>query len=71
MENVSVLPLGSVVMGVKPYATPALIAVVGLPEIVGDVGEVGGLLGALDTTMLNAGSDAVSAPSETVMTMLP
>lgn len=63
MLKVSVSPLGSVAVGWKLYAAPALTVAAGVPLIVGAV-----LLGAF-TRIANAGNEAVRRPSLTVMMM--
>ena len=60
MEKVSVLPLGSVVEGVKVYAEPAVTEVGGEPLMVG---------GGLVTVIEKLGSDAELVPSLTEITM--
>ena len=64
IEKVSVLPLGSVVVGVKLYAEPAVTEAAGVPLIVG-----GGLLAAF-TVIEKLGSEALLVPSLTEITML-
>ena len=63
IANVSVWPSGSDPVGWNEYAFPAVTLVAGVPLI--DGGEL-----AARTVMLNAGSEALTCPSETVMTML-
>ncbi len=63
IEKVSVLPLGSVVEGVKLYAEPAVTEVGGLPPMVG--GAV-----PYPTRIEKAGSVTLLTPSVTPMTML-
>jgi hypothetical protein len=65
IENVSVLPSGSLAVGWNAYAVPAVTVVAGAPDITG--GELGGGF----TTIENVGSDAVALPSLTLITMLP
>ncbi len=70
LEKVSVLPLGSVVLGVKLYAVPAVTDVVGVPLIVGgDGGGGGGGDVEADTAIENVASDALDIPSVTEITM--
>ena len=64
MLNVNVLPFGSLAVGVKAYALPAVTERVGEPLIVG-----GGLLEAALTAIEKTGSDAVALPSLTVILM--
>lgn len=62
MENVRVLPDGSLAVGVKEYAVPAVTLVAGVPEIVGPE--------APDTTVIvKAGSEALATPSLTLITI--
>jgi hypothetical protein len=63
MLNVSGLPEGSVVVGVKLYVELTATVVGGLPLI------VGGPFPAADTSMVNAGSAAASVPSLALITM--
>jgi hypothetical protein len=63
IENVRVLPLGSVVVGVNEYAWPAVTLVGGEPLM------VGGLLAAL-TVIEKLGSEALLVPSLTEIMML-
>jgi hypothetical protein len=63
-EKVRVLPLGSVVVGVKLYGEPAVTDAGGVPLMVG-----GGLLAAF-TVIEKAGSEALLVPSLTEITML-
>jgi hypothetical protein len=66
MLNVSVLPFGSLAVGVKAYAFPAVTERAGEPLIVGgEFVEV-----AARTEIANAGSEAVVLPSLTVILML-
>jgi hypothetical protein len=60
--NVSVLPSGSLAVGVNVYAVPTIAVVVGVPEI------VGGLFVAT-TVIENVGSAADSVPSLTLIAM--
>ena len=70
IENVSVLPLGSVVLGVKLYAVPAVSDVAGLPLIVGGDDGGGGVPPAgAETVMENAASEALDIPSVTEITI--
>jgi hypothetical protein len=62
IEKLSVLPLGSVVVGVKLYAEPAVTVAGGLPLM------VGGLLAAF-TVIEKLGSEALLVPSLTEITM--
>ena len=61
MEKVSVPPLGSVVVGVKLYAVPAVAVVAGVPLIVGAAAAV--------TVIEKAASEALEEPSLTEITM--
>jgi len=62
MENVRLLPDGSLAVGVKEYAVPAVTLVPGVPEIVGPE--------APDTTVIvKAGSEALATPSLTLITI--
>src|SRR5487761_197834 len=62
IENISVLPLGSVVVGVNWYFCPAVTLAAGEPEIVGEP-EV-----ALEVTLTeNAAKEALLVPSLTEM----
>jgi hypothetical protein len=62
MENVRLLPDGSLAVGVKEYAVPAVTLVPGVPEIVGPE--------APDTTAIaKVGSEAVATPSLTLITI--
>ena len=58
------MPCGSVAVGVKLYAEPAVTAVAGVPRIVG-----GPSTDCAETVMLKAGSEALAVPSLTVITM--
>src|SRR5579864_4669959 len=58
--NVSFSPAGPLAVGVKEYAWPSLTCVAGVPLIVG---------GTALTWILNAGSEADSWPSLTLITM--
>ena len=62
MENVRVLPEGSVAVGVNEYAVPAVTLVAGEPEIVGPDE-------AAATVIANAGSEALATPSVTLITI--
>ena len=64
MENVRLCPSGSLAPGVKLYVEPALTVVAGVPLIVG--GPSGG---SGETVMVNAGKEAVSVPSLTLIVM--
>lgn len=67
IENVKVLPDGSVVVGVKEYAVPTVMLVSGEPEIVGP-GIVGPETPAA-TVIANARSEALATPSVALITM--
>jgi hypothetical protein len=64
MANVSLLALASEALGWNVYANPTTAWVLGVPEMVGGVGGV-----STPTEMAKAGSDAVSCPLFTLMTM--
>jgi hypothetical protein len=59
MENVSVLPSGSLAVGWNEYAVPTVAVVIGVPEMVGD------LFGFGCTTIENVGSETRVVPSVT------
>src|SRR2546423_134925 len=65
IEKVSVLPLGSVVGGVREECWPATTLVAGLPAIVGGPADGAGAV----TVMANAGSAALEVPSLTLIMM--
>ena len=62
IENVKVLPDGSVVVGVKEYAVPTGALVFGEPEMVGPETPAA-------TVTAKAGSEALATPSLTLMTI--
>ena len=62
IENVRVLPDGSVVVGVKEYAVPTVTLVLGEPEIVGPEAPAA-------TVIANEGNEALATPSVTLITM--
>lgn len=65
-EKVRRCPSGSDAVGRNDQFEPATtLVVVGVPEI------TGGRLGGAVTVMLNAGSEAESDPSDTLMRILP
>ena len=64
IAKLSVLALASEALGWNVYASPATAVVAGFPEMVGGSGGV-----STPTVISNAGSDAVCAPSLTLMTM--
>jgi len=61
IENVRVLPEGSVAVGVKEYPVPTVTLVPGVPEIVGPETEA-------TTLIATAGSEALATPSVTLIT---
>ena len=63
--KVSALPSASDADGWKLYATPSVTVVVGLPPM------VGGVFALAVTVSVNAGSEALALPSDTVITMGP
>jgi hypothetical protein len=70
IEKVSVPPLGSVVLGVKLYAEPAVTDVPGVPAIVGGAGGGGGVFVVPAVTAIaKEDSEALLVPFDTVMTM--
>jgi hypothetical protein len=64
IEKVRGLPAGSLALGVKLYAEPALTDVAGVPVIAG-----GPLPESADTVMVKAGSEVLSAPLLTLIVM--
>lgn len=64
IENVTVLPSGSLAAGWNEYAVPTVAVVGGVPDIVGDLFAFG------FTISENAGNDTFVVPSDTEMTML-
>ncbi len=64
VEKASVLPSGSLAVGLKEYAVPTVAAVAGVPEI------VGARFGAALTTIVKAFSAVVVRPSLTLMIRL-
>src|SRR5688572_29650548 len=63
MLKVSVLPFASLAVGWNEYATPTVAVVAGAPEM------TGATLTA-ETTIVNAGNEAETLPSLTLITML-
>ena len=64
MEKVRASPSGSLALGVKLYADPAMTVVAGSPPMVG-----GASVGAADTVTVNAGSEVVRVPLLTLIVM--
>ena len=64
IANVSVLALASEALGWNAYASPTTAWVLGVPEMVGGAGGV-----STPTEMAKPGSDALSCPLFTLMTM--
>ena len=64
MVKVSVLPAGSLAVGVNEYAWPAATVAPAVPVMVGASGAAAGV-----TWIVNAGSDVICAPLSAEMTM--